>query len=155
MREKHIDTFQQREERAKFDTYYRVRSLDGGKVDFWLNMQYHRHIMMLMINAPPTRQQEQHVNKATGELAWKRRVQRSLDTRRGRDIEEWQRDKTDDCCLFVVAVFPWATVPSTFTPYCFPFFSRSHHSLNHFHPRCRPSPSLSPSVFMYMFHFIL
>lgn len=109
-------------------------------------MQYHRHIMMLMINALQTRQRQQHVNKATGELAWKRGVQRSLDARRGRDVEERQRDKTDDCCLFVVAIFPLSNSSLyPFTPYCYPFLP-SLHCLTPFFPPCSPSLSLSPSV---------
>lgn len=72
---------------------------------------------MLMINRLRTQQWQQHVNKPTGELAWKQRVQRSLEARRGRDVEERQRDKTDDCCLFVVTVFsPEQTLPLPLYP---------------------------------------
>jgi len=92
---------------------------------------------MLMITVLHTRLRQQHVNKATGELAWKRRVQRSLDARRGRDVEKKQRDKTDDCCLFVIAVLshkhkfllPFYTLPlplSSILSFPFTLFSSLH-----------------------------
>ena len=114
---------------------------------------------MLMINALRTRRRQQHVNKATGELPWKRGVQRSLDARRGRDVEERLQDKTDDCCLFVVAAFPLSNSSLyPFTPYRYPFLP-SLHSLTPFFPPFSPSLYLSPSecvcVCVCMAHFIL
>lgn len=99
--------------------------------------------MMLMIIVLWTRQR-QHVNKATGELAWKHGVQRSLDARRGQDVEERRRDKTDDCCLFVVAVFPLSNSSLyPFTPCRYPFLP-SLYFLTTFFPPCSPSLSYRP-----------
>lgn len=49
-----MEMSERKEDVAKLNMYYKVRSLDQqrGKLIFWLDMQYHRHIMMLMINAP-------------------------------------------------------------------------------------------------------
>lgn len=119
------------------------------KVHLWLDMHYHRHIMMLMISALWTRQRQQHVNKATGELAWKHGVQRSLDARRGRGVLKRQRDKTDDCCLFVVAVFPLSNsslYPFTPCRSSIPSFPCSLF----FSPPCSPSLSSFPLLWVYV-----